>query len=155
MDSQSVKTTCVGGTERGFDGYKRVNGRKRHLLTDSLGLLIAVVVTGANVADVTAGRMLLVEAQWQEPSLKTLLADRGYRSQNLSRLAAEQGMSVEIVSRASLAFEVEPRRWVVERTFVWQDRYRRLSKDYERLPESSESMCLIASLNQLLHRLAP
>ena len=153
--SQSVKTTDVGGEERGFDGGKKVNGRKRHLLVDTLGLVLVVIVHAANIADVTAGRMLLAESSLRVPTLKQVWVDRGYRGEQLQRVAQGCDVALSIVEPSSPTpgFEVQPRRWVVERTWAWLGRQRRLSKDYERLPEVSESVVHIAMIALMLNRL--
>lgn len=154
IDSQSVKTTDVGGTERGFDGGKKVNGRKRHIVVDTLGLLLVVVVHAANLADVTAVRLLLAEMSLTQPTVEHIWADQGYRGEKLQQVAQSCQLSVEIVKRNSQDFEVLPRRWVVERTFAWLGKQRRLSKDYERLPEVSEAVVQVAMIPLLLNRLS-
>jgi putative transposase len=153
VDSQSVKTTDVGGAERGFDGNKKIKGRKRHLIVDTLGLVIGVIVTAANVADVTAARMSLTELHLKFPGVEKVWADQGYRGQSIQLVACGLQQNLEIVKRNSREFEVLPRRWVVERTFAWLMKHRRLSKDYERLPEISESLIEIASISLMLNRL--
>lgn len=153
IDSQSVKTTDVGGVERGFDGGKKVNGRKRHIPVDTLGLVLVVLVHAANIADVTAGRMLLAQSSLTVPTLQQVWADQGYRGERLQQVACGCELQLEVVERHQNGFQVQPRRWVVERTFAWLGRQRRLSKDYERLPQVSESVVYIAMIPLMLNRL--
>lgn len=158
IDSQSVKTTAVGG-ERGVDGGKLVKGRKRHILVDTLGNLLKVLVTAANVADTTAARQLLEQLpQALFERLKRLWADGGYRGEFVAWVAKKfKRIVVDITLRSDnpKGFHVMPWRWVVERTLAWLGAYRRLSKDLEFWCEHSESMIYIASIHRLLRRLAP
>lgn len=154
MDSQSVKTMESGGI-RGYDGNKKVNGRKRHVLVDTLGNLLDVVVTTANLHD-TKGAALLLNKLERMTSLRLLKiwADKGYRGDFTTLLKQEWDIQLEIVQReqGQTGFVVEPRRWVVERTFAWFGKYRRLSKDYEQCTSSSESMIYLASILTMLKR---
>ena len=155
MDSQTVKVPPQAG-EHGYNGHKCVNGRKRHILVDTLGLLLEVVVTAANIDDRVGAQLLAYQAKVKFPRLKQIWADSGY-------LGAKWqgwfqwfcGWVIEIVKRNDRRSEflVVPRRWVVERTFAWLDRYRRLSKDYEVLNKSSETRCRVATIRLLLRRL--
>jgi putative transposase len=159
LDSQSVKS-AEGGAECGTDGGKRVHGRKRHILVDTLGLLIAVVVTAANVDDARAAQTLLGRTREEDlPRLEAVFADSRYHNYGLYRwlLEHERPYRIEIPSRASGETRFVPLqiRWVVERTFAWQGRYRRLSKDYEHLPRSSEAVIRIAAVHHMLRRLKP
>ena len=130
LDSQSVKTTERGGT-RGFDGHKRVKGRKRHLLVDTLGMVVARRVEAANVSDRRVGARLLAGLQSGFPRIRTVMADAGYESRKLAReLKRRHGWRLHITKRRQRAFKVVGLTWIVERTFAWLARNRRLSKDY-------------------------
>jgi putative transposase len=157
LDSQSVKTTEVGGI-KGFDAGKKVKGRKRHVLVDTLGLLIAVVVTSAGVQDYHGAKPVLETVKGRCPRLKVVWADGIYEKQWLIEwVQVECGWELQVTKRSDKAkgFEVVPKRWVVERTFAWLGRYRRLSKDYEFLPETSEAMIKIAMIHIMVRRLEP
>jgi putative transposase len=157
-DSQSVKTTAQGGVH-GFDNGKKVNGRKRHVWVDSLGLLLAVLVTAADVHDGVAGCALLHRRLWDDlPRLEVVYADSHYRTECLQEeVFSYAPFRLEAVQRppGSEGFVKLPQRWVVERTFAWLGRSRRLSKDYERLPESSEAMLWGSMIHLMLRRLKP
>ena len=188
MDSQSIKTTGVGGKERGYDGAKKVKGRKRHLLVDTQGLVLVAKVHNANVTDRDGIKLLL------EPARSGLLKrlshvwlDAGYTGQDRGAGWVEQtlGWTAEIVrhppkpapeevmrawvrewNKEAVAIDVKkfmpekglrpflPKRWIVERTFSWLGQNRRMSKDYERLPESSEAFIYVAMSRLMARRLA-
>ena len=155
VDSQSVKVPPQAG-EHGYNGHKCINGRKRHILVDVLGLLLAVVVTAANVDDRVGAQLVAFQARSKFPRLKRIWADSGYLGEKCHAwFQWFCGWVIEIVKRSDDAgkFQVVPRRWVVERTFAWLDRYRRLSKDYEVLNASSETRCRLAAIRLLLKRL--
>jgi len=157
LDSQSVKTTEVGGL-KGFDAGKMVKGRKRHILVDTLGLLIAVVVTAASVQDYHGAKPVLSAVKDRCPRLKVVWADGIYEKQWLIEwVRTECGWDLEIIKRGDKekGFKVLPKRWVVERTFGWLGRYHRLSKDYEKLPETSEAMIQMAMIHVMIRRLEP
>lgn len=160
IDSQTVKTAEQGG-ERGYDGGKKINGRKRHLVVDTLGLVLAVVVTSAAVDDAQAAPTVLMQLHRRDfPRLEVVWADSKYHNHALNDWKRRQRTlpwRLEIVSRppGQKGFVLLPRRWVVERTFAWLGRSRRLSKDYERNTQSSEAHIRITAIHHLLKRLAP
>jgi putative transposase len=159
IDSQSVKT-AEGGAERGTDGGKKVKGRKRHILVDTLGLLIAVVVTAANVDDARAAQAVFGRARGRDfPRLAVVFADGKYHNDDLSDGLARhrRPYRLAVVSRPAgqTGFKPLKVRWVVERTFAWLGRYRALSKDYEHQPRSSEAVVKLAAIHHMLRRLAP
>ena len=155
-DSQSVKTTPQGG-EHGFDNGKKVQGRKRHVWVDSLGLLLAVVVTAADVHDSRACCELFHRRHWEElPRLEVVYTDSHYTAHYLDEEVFDWApFRSVVVSRpeGSEGFVKLPQRWVVERTFAWLNRSRRLSKDYERQPASSEAMIQVSMIHLMLRRL--
>ena len=134
-----------------------MKGRKRHVLVDTLGLVLCVIVHAASVQDRDGARKLLLRAGALFPGLRRVWADGGYEGKLVSWVKACLGWTLDIVKRPAKqkGFSVLPRRWVVERTFAWLGRYRRLSKDYEQLPQSGENMIYIAMINLMLHRLEP
>jgi|YNPBryunderm2012_1023409.scaffolds.fasta_scaffold05325_2 putative transposase len=142
---------------RGYDAGKKVNGRKRHLLVDVLGLILAVVVHPADIQDRDGARLVFDRVRGLLPRLKKVWADGGYAGQLVEWVKSSFRWVLEIVSRPAEAcgFEVLPRRWIVERTFGWFNRYRRLSKDYEFLTDTSETMIYIAMIHLMLKRLRP
>jgi putative transposase len=186
VDSQSVKSTGVGGEERGYDGGKKVKGRKRHLLVDTEGLVLKATVHSAKVMDYEGIKILLKGADQTFPRLRHLWLDGGYRGEDKGKDWAEKtlGWSVDLVERPRKpapkdvlmawarewakegvaldwhklmppqGFVVLPRRWVVERTFAWIDQNRRMSKDYERLPETGEAFIYTAMSRLMARRLA-
>jgi putative transposase len=134
-----------------------MNGRKRHIVVDTVGLLLVVVVHAACVQDRDGGRLAIEQLRGKFQRLRMIWADGGYAGQFVEWAQAAGTWIVEIVKRSDVArgFEVLPKRWIVERTFAWIGRYRRMSKDYEMLTVSSESMIRIAMINLMLHRLQP
>jgi putative transposase len=143
----------------GYDAGKKINGRKRHLLVDTLGLVIAVVVHAANLQDRDGAKLVLATLRHRFLRLVLIWADGGYAgalAQWLWGLRSRSRILLEIVKRsdAQKGFKVLPHRWIVERTFAWLGRYRRLSKDYEFLPETSEAFIKIAMIHLMVRRLA-
>jgi putative transposase len=188
VDSQSVKTTGVGGQERGYDGGKKVKGRKRHLLVDTQGLVLEVRVHSAKVMDRDGIKLLLEPSSWERlPRLSHLWLDAGYNGQDKGADWVQKvlGWTAEIVrhppnpvpdevmrrwvrelTKEGVQFDREklqepkdprpflPIRWIVERTFSWLGQNRRMSKDYERLPESAEAFIYVAMSRLMVRRLA-
>src|SRR3981081_2146518 len=156
IDSQSAKTTESGGP-RGFDAAKRVKGRKRHMVTDTQGFLLALLVHAANIQDNHGAVPLLAALRQTFPTLQHIFADRVYRGDKLRNAVAALGRwTIEIVTRSERVgtFKPEPKRWVIERTFAWFGRNRRLAKDFEATIPSSEAWFMIASIRLLSRPLA-
>jgi len=155
IDSQSVKTTESGGP-RGYAAEKMVKGRKRHLLVDTMGLLLAVVVTAASVSDPKGARLLFKRLGGHCKKLRRIWVDGTYRGKLLSWVSEHCWFLLEPVLRSDeqKGFVLLKRRWVVERTFAWLTQCRRLGKDYEVLPASSEAMIYIAMTRLMIRRLA-
>ena len=158
IDSQTVKTTETGGLDCGYDGGKKTKGRKRHIMTDTTGLLLGVQVHSADQQDQN-GAPLVLFAVWQMiKSIKVVFADSAYKRNGLPGFVRETlGWVIQPVLRPVnvRGFVLLPKRWVVERTFAWINRSRRHSKDYERLPETSEALIQISMIHLMLKRLAP
>lgn len=155
IDSQTVKTAGAN-CEVGYDGHKKIKGRKRHIAVDVLGLLLSVLVHSASIQDRSGARLLVSKLMEHFTRLKIVFADGGYTGNHLKDwFQAVAGIILEIVKRPRGVFQVVKFRWVVERTFGWMNTQRRLSKDYEYSPQSSEAWVKIASINTMLHRLSP
>ncbi|MFG2006209.1 IS5 family transposase [Spirillospora sp. NPDC048911] len=155
IDSQSIKTSVdVPLTSQGTDVGKKIVGRKRNIVTDSLGLLLAVCVTAASVSDGAAGRQLLTDVAAEHPTITKAWGDTAYRTKIVDH-AATLGIDLETIRRdpATKGFVPLPRRWVVERTFGWLMLHRRLARDYETLPTRSEAMIHIAMIDLMTRRL--
>ena len=153
-DSQSAKGSVH--EENGYDGGKKVNGRKRHILVDTMGLLIVVIVTTANVSDKKGLEKVLEAIKGTMPRLQVIKADQGYVSARLGRWVLDVcGWILEVTKKPEgKGFQVIPQRWVVERTFGWLGNYRRLSKDYEVLASTSEAFIYMAMCDIMAKRLA-
>lgn len=157
VDSQAIRgADTVGRDSRGYDAGKKVSGRKRHIVTDTLGLLLVVVVTAASIQDRDGGSTVLELAHGWFPRLRHVFADGGYAGRLVEQARRLWRITVEVVSKPpdQRGFSVLPRRWVVERTFSWLMRWRRLVRDYERLPETHEAFVKWAMVGLMLNRLA-
>lgn len=157
IDSQSVKTVGESAHPSGYDAHKNVKGRKRHLLVDTLGLPLSIHVTPADVQDRVGAHLLLAGLGPLVPRLKKIWADGAYSGKELAKWCEEQGgWELEVVERDKEAkgFEVLPKRWIVERTFGWLRRDRRLTKDYKRKVQTSETLIEVAMIRLILGRLA-
>jgi transposase len=155
VDAQSVKTsTSVPVKSQGIDAGKKIVGRKRSIITDTLGLLLAVLVTAAGVQDSTAGQQLLTQAAVEHPNLRKVWVDGGYRKHFVEH-AATLGIDLEIVQRApgTRGFSPVPKRWAVERTYGWLMLHRRLARDYETHPHRSEAQIQLAMTDLMARRL--
>ena len=155
IDSQSVKTTEAGGP-RGYDAGKKSKGRKRHIVTDTLGNMLEGVVHGAGVQDRDGAPCLIERSCETYPTLTKLFADGGYAGQKLEAAVAHiDRLTIDIIRRSDLTgFVILPRRWVVERTLAWLNRCRRLAKDWEASVASSEAWMIISSIRRMTRRIA-
>jgi transposase len=155
IDSQSVRTTEAGGP-RGYDAGKKVNGRKRHILVDTLGLLLVVVIHAANIQDRDGLALVCRRLRRRFPWLRLIFADGGYQGETAACAAAQERLRLQIVKRepGSHGFAVLPKRWLVERTFAWFGRNRRLAKDFKATLASAATMVHLASIQLLVRRLA-
>lgn len=172
IDSQSIKTSAVGGPEKGFDMGKQIWGRKRHALVDTEGNLMEVKVTGADASDLAGGKRLVELLHGRFPRLQLIWGDSHYGGQFLEWVKEQFGWNVQTVQGLGTApdantmepkpktkpskggFHVQPRRWVIERTFGWITRWRRLARDHEGLPETSEAFIKISASRRMLSHLA-
>ncbi len=156
IDSQSVKTTEVSDAERGYDGGKKVSGRKRHIVVDTLGLLLLVVVHAASLSDTEGALDVGVRLRGRFPRLRHVFADQGYKETMITWFRYWLQVVVEVVTRPAdqRGFQVQPQRWKVERTLGWFNRFRVLSKDYEVYAETSVQWVYLASIHVLQRRLA-
>ena len=155
IDSQSAKGTRTSGI-KGYDAGKKVKGTKRHLLVDTLGLLLCLVVHPANVQDRDGAKLVLAKARSHFPTLRLIWADGGYAGKLIAWVQSVCGWVLEIVKRSDTAkgWVLLPRRWVVERTFGWLSQCRALARDYEFHPETSEALIQVAMIHLMLRRLA-
>ena len=155
IDSQRVETTEMGG-EKGWSPYKHIKGRSRHRMTDTLGLVLFVVVCAANIADSDGAEYIFNETKGKFPRLRTIVVDQGYKDWLIAFAKRWFDSIVDIVARPrnQRAFVAQPQRWKIERTFGWLDWSRILSKEDERTTESSESDIYLASIRLMLRRLA-
>lgn len=151
IDSKSVKTTS-SNEERGIDGGKKVKGRKKHIVVDIMGNLLAIKVHAANIHDTKSGIIPASLACRNYPTIEKFCGDAGYRKSFEQAVFERFSISVDISKRIKPEFEILPKRWVVERTFAWSDNSRRLSKDYEIKTIYAENMFIISHLHTLLRR---
>ena len=154
IDSQTVKIAPFISEDKGIDGGKKINGRKRHVITDTLGLVIALVVTAANTHDGVIGCTLFNHVIHRFKNTKCIFADHSYQGQ-FQKLMDKNSIKLEIAAKPESAKGFVPvkKRWVVERTFGWFNFFRRLAKDYERKIQNSESMIYLAQIQIILNRL--
>jgi len=155
LDSQSVKSAGEA-LERGYDAGKKVTGRKRHLLVDTLGLILVICISTADIQDRDAATQVLPAAAKEFPTLTKVWADGGYQGPRVKSAGVKANLDVEIVKRSDSmkGFVVLPRRWVVERTNGWISRDRALAKDYERRGESAEALIQVSMVRKMVRRLA-
>lgn len=156
VDSQSIPSSRAGGPGRGYDGGKQVKGRKRHVVTDTMGLILAVLVHSAGIHDSQRLPHVLQKLVGKVPRLKVIFADQGYKGTPDGLLWRCFGWLLQLVKReeGQQGFAVVEKRWVVERTFSWLGGSRRLSKDYEHLPKVSEAMVQISAIRLMIPRVA-
>jgi putative transposase len=154
IDSCSIKASLARGP-RGFDGAKKIDGIKRHIVVATLGLLVAVLVTAASVQDRAAVPRLLGRARYRCPRLGHLRAEQGYTGSVVQAVSRILRFTIQIVGGIKLkgSFITQPRRWVIERTFAWMQRCRRLTRQYEQTPLAHEAMVVISQLALMLRRL--
>jgi putative transposase len=153
IDSQSVKTSCIT-TEKGYDAGKKVSGRKRHIVTDTMGFVLAIVIHSADIQDRVGARLVLKELRYKYPLMKKILADGGYTGTLVEWTLSVCGWTLEVVSKVVgiSTFSVIPKRWVVERTFGWFNFNRRLAKDYEVIDECSVAFVHLVMIRIMLNR---
>jgi len=155
IDSQSVKTTRVGGQERGWDGGKKIKGRKRHIVVDTQGYLLSVKVHAADKHDSKMGFEVLKAMKYDFSRMKMIYADGGYRGELIESVKNKLGYEMEITLRSDkdAEFKPLPKRWIVERTFSWFENFRRLAKDYEHSIRSSEAMITLTFIALMLNNI--
>ena len=153
IDSQSVKSTLVSSESKGFDAGKKVKGIKRHIITDTLGLVLAVVIQSASVQDRDGAMEVISKMTESWRTISKIFADGGYRGKLLTAVKNKFQLEMEIIKRKELhTFKVLPKRWIVERTFSWIDANRRNSKNYERLNNTAIAMVNLSSIKTMLNR---
>jgi len=154
IDSQTVKTQSMT-KEKAYDGNKKMNGRKRHIITDTLGLILAIVIHNADIQDRNGAKQVIEELKYKYPRLKRILADQGYTGELADYILKFFGWTLEIVKKVAgiSGFNVLPKRWIVERTFGWLSFQRRLVRDYEELVECSQSFVHISMIRIMLNKI--
>ena len=152
IDSQSVKTTSKS-EQRGFDGGTKVKGRKRHILVDTIGTLLGVVVHAGNIHDTKAGILVVNKVMKIYPSIQAISADAGYRKTFEKDVLDNYDIPVDISTKINGEWKIIPKRWIVERNFAWMNNFRRLTKDFEITVKSAESFVKIAHIAQMLRNL--
>jgi putative transposase len=151
IDSQSVKTTLVSSENTGFDPGKKIKGHKRHIIVDTLGLVLCVVVHSASVQDRDGAIIVLTKLTQYWKKIIKIFADGGYRGQLVQQIKKQFRLELEIIKRDNQnSFKVLPKRWIVERTFAWFDTNRRNSKNYERLLETTEAIAHLSAIRIML-----
>lgn len=153
IDAQSVKSTLVSSQDKGFDAGKKIKGIKRHIIVDTLGLILAVVIQAASVQDRDGAISVLDKLSESWKKIIKIFADGGYRGELINKVKKQFKIKLEIVKRDELhTFKILPKRWIVERTFSWIDTNRRMSKNYERLNDTSVTMVHLSALRIMLNR---
>ncbi len=153
IDAQSVKSTLVSSESKGFDAGKKVKGIKRHIITDTMGLILAVVIQSASVQDRDGATETINKMRGSWRNIVKLFADGGYRGKLIAQIKTNFKIQMEIIKRNEVhTFKVLPKRWIVERTFSWIDAQRRNSKNYERLNNTGVAMIQISSIRSMLNR---
>jgi len=153
IDAQSVKSTLVSSQDKGFDAGKKIKGIKRHIIVDTLGLILAVVIQGASVQDRDGAISVIDKLTENWKKIIKIFADSGYRGELIAKVQTRFKIELEIIKRNELhTFKVLPKRWIVERTFAWIDTNRRNSKNYERLNNTSVAMVHLAAIRIMLNR---
>ena len=153
IDAQSVKSTLVSSQDKGFDAGKKIKGIKRHIIVDTLGLILAVVIQGASVQDRDGAISVIDKLTENWKKIIKIFADSGYRGELIAKVQTRFKIELEIIKRNELhTFKVLPKRWIVERTFAWIDTNRRNSKNYERLNNTSIAMVHLAAIRIMLNR---
>ena len=155
IDSQTVKWTAESAEESGFDGGKHIKGRKRHIVIDKIGCVLMLIVHSAQIQDSKGALLLLKSLFAKVPTLRLIWADQAYKGSLIKWGKNTFSCDLSIVYRTTKAFQVLPRRWVVEPTFAWLTRSRRLVREYEKSPASSVSMVYVASIRIMLKKLYP
>jgi putative transposase len=153
IDSQSVKTTSVAGESRGYDAGKKTKGRKRHIIVDTMGLLLCVVVHSADIQDRDGAKLVMEKLKYNLSKIVKIFADGGYAGKLVEYVKDTFSWVLEIVKKEGNEFQVLPKRWIVERTISWINNSRRNSKDYEYLTETSEAMVQLAMIRIMLNRI--